>query len=156
MASFLDSIGYNSWVLPALLLIPLIGAVIVLLLPVRHPVGTGVETPAARQLLRVVCADQLAALANTKTEIWIVGHADRVGTSARNLELSQLRAKNVRQALLDVLGPALKVPVGNVHDIGFSEWLAALKLHPNDVKNPDDRRVDLLINGSLVATFRES
>ncbi|MGZ3332977.1 MAG: complex I subunit 4 family protein [Gemmatimonadaceae bacterium] len=50
MASFLDSIGYNSWVLPALLLIPLIGAVIVLLLPVRHPVGTGVETPAARQL----------------------------------------------------------------------------------------------------------
>ena len=113
-------------------------------------------TPAARQLLRVVCADQLAALANTKTEIWIVGHTDRVGTSARNLELSQLRSKNVRQALLDVLGPALKVPAGNIHDIGFSEWLAALKLHPNDVKNPNDRRVDLLINGSLVATFRES
>ena len=43
--------------------------------------------------------DQLAALANTKTEIWIVGHTDRVGTSARNLELSQLRSKNVRQAL---------------------------------------------------------
>jgi len=50
MASFLDSIGYNSWVLPALLLIPLIGAVLVLLLPVREPVGTGVETPAARQV----------------------------------------------------------------------------------------------------------
>jgi NADH-quinone oxidoreductase subunit M len=50
MASFLDSIGYNSWVLPALLLIPLIGAVIVLLLPVREPVGGGVETPAARQV----------------------------------------------------------------------------------------------------------
>jgi NADH-quinone oxidoreductase subunit M len=50
MASFLDSIGYNSWVLPALLLIPLIGAVLVLLLPVREPVATGVETPAARQV----------------------------------------------------------------------------------------------------------
>src|SRR5712675_1671200 len=50
MASFLDSIGYNSWVLPALLLIPLVGAVLVLLLPVREPVGTGVETPAARQV----------------------------------------------------------------------------------------------------------
>jgi NADH-quinone oxidoreductase subunit M len=50
MASFLDSIGYNSWVLPSLLLIPLIGAVIVLLLPVRESVGTGVETPAARQV----------------------------------------------------------------------------------------------------------
>jgi NADH-quinone oxidoreductase subunit M len=50
MASFLDSIAYNSWVLPALLLIPLIGAVILLLLPVREPVGAGVETPAARQV----------------------------------------------------------------------------------------------------------
>src|SRR5258706_1716578 len=50
MASFLDSIGYNSWVLPALLLIPLVGGVLVLLLPVREPGGTGVETPAARQV----------------------------------------------------------------------------------------------------------
>jgi NADH-quinone oxidoreductase subunit M len=50
MASFLDSIGYNSWVLPALLLIPLIGGVILLLLPVREAVGAGVETPAARQV----------------------------------------------------------------------------------------------------------
>ena len=50
MASFLDSIGYNSWVLPALLLIPLVGGVIVLLLPVREPVGAVVETPAARQV----------------------------------------------------------------------------------------------------------
>ncbi|HMG96668.1 MAG TPA: hypothetical protein VK565_10225, partial [Gemmatimonadaceae bacterium] len=50
MASFLDSIGYNSWVLPALLLIPLVGGILVLLLPVREPVGTGVETPAARQV----------------------------------------------------------------------------------------------------------
>ena len=52
MSSFLDSIGYNEWVLPALLLIPLVGAVIVLLLPVR-PAGdsaTAIESPAARQL----------------------------------------------------------------------------------------------------------
>ena len=52
MASFLDSIGYNLWVLPALLAIPLVGAVIVLMLPVREPAATaaGVETPAARQV----------------------------------------------------------------------------------------------------------
>jgi NADH-quinone oxidoreductase subunit M len=52
MASFLDSIGYNTWVLPALLLIPLAGAAIVLMLPVRNPEesGTGVESPAARQV----------------------------------------------------------------------------------------------------------
>jgi NADH-quinone oxidoreductase subunit M len=52
MASFLDSIGYNQWVLPALLLIPLLGAGIVLLLPARVPaeIGVGVETPAARRV----------------------------------------------------------------------------------------------------------
>ena len=52
MTSFLDSIGYNGWVLPALLVIPLVGAVIVLLLPVRSGAHTGatVESPAARQV----------------------------------------------------------------------------------------------------------
>src|SRR6266436_7970735 len=51
MASFLDSIGYNLWVLPALLVIPLIGAVILLALPVREPAtGEGIETPVARHV----------------------------------------------------------------------------------------------------------
>ena len=50
MASFLDSIGYNLWVLPALLAIPLVGALIVLVIPVRQPTESGVETPAARQV----------------------------------------------------------------------------------------------------------
>jgi len=51
VATFLESIGYNTWVLPALLLIPLLGAVVILLVPVRDPAQTGgVETPAARQL----------------------------------------------------------------------------------------------------------
>jgi NADH-quinone oxidoreductase subunit M len=51
MATFLDSIGYNSWVLPALLLIPLVGAAVILMLPVRDPAQTGgVESPSARQL----------------------------------------------------------------------------------------------------------
>ena len=51
MASLLESIGYNSWVLPALLLIPLIGAVALLALPARDQgAGGGVENPAARQI----------------------------------------------------------------------------------------------------------
>ena len=49
MASFLDSIGYNSWILPALLIIPLVGAVVVMLLPARAT-EAGVESPAARQV----------------------------------------------------------------------------------------------------------
>jgi len=51
MASFLDSIGYNSWVLPALLVIPLIGAIVCLVMPVRDGGESPgwVESPAARQ-----------------------------------------------------------------------------------------------------------
>ncbi len=49
MANLLNSIGYNAWVLPALLLIPLIGAVVILLLPATgEGIDRGVETPAAR------------------------------------------------------------------------------------------------------------
>src|SRR3954452_24767814 len=50
MAAFLDSIGYNSWVLPALLIIPLIGSLVVFLAPVRTAAGTDVESPAARHI----------------------------------------------------------------------------------------------------------
>ena len=51
MASLLESIGYNSWVLPALLLIPLIGALALLALPARDQGASGgVENPAARQI----------------------------------------------------------------------------------------------------------
>src|ERR1700716_1810473 len=51
MASLLESIGYNSWVLPALLLVPLIGAAALLALPARDQgAGGGVENPAARQI----------------------------------------------------------------------------------------------------------
>jgi proton-translocating NADH-quinone oxidoreductase, chain M len=52
MANFLDSVGYNAWVLPALLIIPLIGAAILLLVPKhgRAEVEGGVEDPHARQI----------------------------------------------------------------------------------------------------------
>jgi len=51
MASFLDSIGYNGWILPALLIIPLVGAIAVLLVPARESNDAGgIETPAARQI----------------------------------------------------------------------------------------------------------
>jgi NADH-quinone oxidoreductase subunit M len=49
MTNFLASIGYNAWVLPALLVIPLIGAIVILLLPtaIATP-DQGIETPIAR------------------------------------------------------------------------------------------------------------
>jgi outer membrane protein OmpA-like peptidoglycan-associated protein len=116
--------------------------------------GSSLLTPAARQLLRVVCADQLAALASPTSQVMIIGHTDRPDTDVRNKELSMLRAQNVKTALTDILGNALQVRPDAIHAVGYGEWLARFKLRPDRVRNPDDRRVDLLINGSLVATFR--
>jgi outer membrane protein OmpA-like peptidoglycan-associated protein/LAS superfamily LD-carboxypeptidase LdcB len=116
--------------------------------------GSSLLTPAARQLLRVVCADQLAALDNVNSQVRIVGHTDRPDTDMRNDELSTLRAKNVRTALNDILGPALKVPESAIQTVGMGELLAKAQLRPEQVRNPADRRVDLLVNGRLVARFR--
>jgi outer membrane protein OmpA-like peptidoglycan-associated protein len=109
-------------------------------------------TPAARQLLRLVCADQLAALTSPTVNVTIVGHTDRVGNMSRNQELSENRATSVKRALIDIL-PALSPDA--IRAVGVGEWRALLKLHENEVRNPDDRRVDLWINSTLVATFRD-
>ncbi|HEX6628543.1 MAG TPA: NADH-quinone oxidoreductase subunit M, partial [Gemmatimonadaceae bacterium] len=51
MTDFLGSIGYNGWILPALLIIPLVGSAMVFLAPVREATGDReVESPAARQI----------------------------------------------------------------------------------------------------------
>ena len=48
MSSFLDSIGYNGWILPALLIIPVVGAIAILLMPNRVDAGEVMENPGAR------------------------------------------------------------------------------------------------------------
>jgi outer membrane protein OmpA-like peptidoglycan-associated protein/subtilisin family serine protease len=117
--------------------------------------GSSLLTPAGRQFLRFVCADQLAAFDSTMTQIVIIGHTDRPDTDPNNQQLSERRAENVKRALTDILGAALKVPLDEIHPLGLGEWLARFKLHRELVRNPSDRRVDLLINGSLVAKFRD-
>ena len=112
-------------------------------------------TPAARQLLRLVCADQLALLTQPSTTVSIVGHTDRMDTASRNIELSLLRAQNVKQALIDILGDPPAVPKDAIRALGMGEWMASLNLRRDQVRNPTDRRVDLLINGSIVASFRD-
>jgi outer membrane protein OmpA-like peptidoglycan-associated protein len=110
-------------------------------------------TPAARQLLRLVCADQLAALVSEASQVLIVGHTDRPDTDLRNLELSRLRADNVRRALDDILGTALKVPPERIAVLGLGELVARFKLRPEQLRNPADRRVDVIVNGTLVAAL---
>ena len=53
MATFLQSIGYNSWVLPALLIIPVIGAIALIALSRRDIDLDPVQLEAANRTARI-------------------------------------------------------------------------------------------------------
>ena len=119
--------------------------------------GSSVLTAAGRQYLRVVCAEQLAVLRDASTRIWLVGHTDRPDTFKRNVDLSGMRANNVKRALLDILGDALgQKRWDGIPTYHFGELVAALKMKGEKEKSPEDRRVDLFVDGRLVATLSEN
>jgi outer membrane protein OmpA-like peptidoglycan-associated protein len=128
--------------------------------------GDAFLTPAGRQLLRLVCADQLAALSSKTVDVTILGHADRPSRKGPelNAQLSLRRAENVKTALQDILGEQLKIPPKEILTQGFGDleaWMADwLKSFPGKtivkpMRDPSHRRVDLFINARLVATFRD-
>ena len=101
--------------------------------------------------------------------ILIVGHTDQPASPGYNYRLSWRRAENVRRALKDLFGPRgniLQIDLDsktNVQVLGLGELHATLAnmfnwgpgtLGPK-VKNATYRRVDLIIDAQLVATFRE-
>jgi hypothetical protein len=101
-------------------------------------------------------------------KILIVGHTDQPASDEYNYRLSWRRAENVRRALKDLFGPRgniLQIDLDsktNVQLLGLGELHATLAnmfnwgpgtLGPK-VKNATYRRVDLIIDAQLVATFR--
>ena len=117
-------------------------------------------TPAARQFLRFVCADRLAVLSSPETKIRIIGHTDRPGSLAYNQKLSELRAQNVKLALQDILYGVLQIPLKDIEAVGLGEAMAIItdllksRVDEENVRRPEYRHVDLLIDSSLVASFR--
>jgi len=117
-------------------------------------------TPAARQFLRFICADRLAVLSSPKTKIMIIGHTDRPADYGYNQRLSERRAQNVRLALKDILDGVLQIPIKDIPALGLSEMEAIItdllksRVNEENVPRPEYRRVDLLIDFSLVASFR--
>jgi outer membrane protein OmpA-like peptidoglycan-associated protein len=120
-------------------------------------------TPAGRQYLRSIVCDQLALYRDTHTQIVILGHTDRVGSFAFNQLLSEERAINVRTALGDFLGFDQR-ELDAIPAVGLSQDRAIAKdllkaLRGQEVRierTPEYRRVDVLLNGSLSATFRDA
>jgi NADH-quinone oxidoreductase subunit M len=60
MQDFLTSINYNSWVLPAILLIPLVGALVILIQSaLSHDDGSLAAAPSARWVALITFAVEL-------------------------------------------------------------------------------------------------
>jgi outer membrane protein OmpA-like peptidoglycan-associated protein len=103
-----------------------------------------------RQSLREFCAKELAWLHHPGSRILIVGHADRLDTPERNIELSELRAKNALQALKDILGPKLALAPEALELRWLGEEVAKSAGLPDGRPNPQWRKVDVYMDGRHV------
>ncbi len=104
-----------------------------------------------RRVLRTFCAHWLPWLQSSTCTLRIVGHADTVDTAEFNQMLSELRAKNVRQAIRDILGPHLGIPDNQIEVQGQGEAEAARE-GPDNTRARRYRRVDIYLDGQLVLT----
>ena len=113
-------------------------------------------TEDARQALRIMCANELAALTSPASRLTINGHTDRSDTKERNLALSDMRARNTYLAIKDILGSKLAIPSAPPHTevSGKGETEAERDGRPDNERNPKYRRTDIILNGRLVLTLR--
>lgn len=107
----------------------------------------------ARQAVRVMCANELAAFVSPNTHLTINAHTDRSASPDYNRTLSALRAENTRQVIQDVLGPKFGIAEGNVTLRGMGESEATAAGRPDGERNPKYRRVDVILDARLVLTL---
>lgn len=119
---------------------------------VHFKLGSALLTDEGRQLLRLLCANELAAFGSPGSQLTINSHADRIDTQERNLELSDMRAKNTRQAMRDILGNNL-LPDARVALRGLGEQGAIEAGDQNHTANPARRKSEVVINSRLVLSL---
>ncbi|HZH66762.1 MAG TPA: OmpA family protein [Flavisolibacter sp.] len=120
---------------------------------------SAVLTIGAINLLRKLCANEMAIITSPSTTIIITGHTDRSGKDEYNKTLSQNRAENVKQKLLDICGDKYKpINASKVFYEGEKEavkYAAAMKTQGTKAPeyDPRFRKVEITINGKLVLTL---
>ncbi len=110
-------------------------------------------TAQAIEAIGRLCAEELVAFSDPASEIEIYGHADASGDEKHNLDLSMLRAINVRTAIEDRFGGKLKASFKKVEGLG--ESVANTVFGEFTEKNAWLRRVVVLINGRAVLSLGE-
>jgi outer membrane protein OmpA-like peptidoglycan-associated protein len=118
---------------------------------VHFPFGEAELTPEARQILRVMAAQELAVFRSGHASLVVEAQADRVDTEEFNVLLTKCRAFNTVLALQDIVGPSFKV--FDKKRIGLGEAPAAAAGDKDNTQNPARRRADVTINGRVVVTL---
>ena len=111
--------------------------------------GSATVRKNARQLLRKMCANELAELRDPDSLLRVWGYADRLGRRWYNKELSESRAENTLQAIEDCVGPKVSA---RTETFGAGE--GGLKLlnkfmnFPDNQATPEMRKVVIWLNSS--------
>ncbi len=116
--------------------------------------GSALLTERARQELRVFCATELRAFRSAGGRLRIIGHADRLDVACRNEQLSELRTRNVLQAMRDILGDDFQIPDEHVELEWHGERKAADDGYKDETPSPQWRIVEIILNSQLVLTLR--
>lgn len=121
-----------------------------------------------RSALAEVCAEYLLAFRSAGTRLEIVGHTSRKGAADYNQGLSQLRARNTRQAIEDLVGDSFAVSIGPSKSFrnrvrppnyfegavrGRGEQEAADQGDPDGKKSSARRRVDIDLDHEMRYTL---
>ncbi len=132
---------------------------------VCYPVDVESLSDEGRMALGTVLAENLVLMANGNSNLRLDGHTSRTGSSQHNMVLSIRRSQFALQAIVDILTDKLEIPLaatagsggdGTVRLFGFGEEQAVREGSQEGEERPDQRRVDLCVNGSAVARLSVS
>ena len=121
-------------------------------MPQHFEVGKSALTPNGWNVLKRMVAEYRVGMEGWHSYIELSGFASPTYTSEFNMRLSQNRAQSVFNAMYQLLGSAMKTPSHQTTIRGYGMEPALLMGHlEHGEENADSRRVEIRLNGVLVA-----
>lgn len=105
-------------------------------------------TPWGRHVLGMFCADELRSLMDERSELAVDGYTDPKGSEQSNKDLSEWRAQNVVQAVMEIVGDGrLKATLAAPE--GHGEGAARQQL-PDSADDPGWRKVNVTLDRTVL------